>query len=120
MLASGRPALSPGINEAWYLDHGVCEPRFVQEDWVLYYMHDPFTGLSESEMNLVLGGEVDMWGEGVDETNFEPRVFPWSSAVAERLWSPPEQSQSSDEAEGRLDWFRCLLVRRGIRAAAIA
>jgi hypothetical protein len=35
-------------------------------------------------MEVVLGGEVDMWGEGVDENNFDARVFPWASAVAER------------------------------------
>ena len=58
-------------------------------------------------------------GEGVDETNFESRVFPWSSAVAERLWSPADQSSSTDEAEPRLAAFRCLLVRRGIKAAPI-
>ena len=81
--------------------------------------HDPFAGLSESQLKFNLGGEVDMWGEGVDETNFEPRVFPWTSAVAERLWSPASQSSSTGEAEPRLSAFRCLLVRRGIRAAPI-
>jgi hypothetical protein len=75
--------------------------------------------LFQAEMALALGGEVDMWGEGVDEANFEPRVFPWASAVAERLWSPRSQTSSTAEAEGRLDKFRCLLVRRGIRAAPI-
>ena len=60
-----------------------------------------------------------MWGEGVDETNFEARVFPWTSAVAERLWSPPARSSSTGEAEPRLDAFRCLLVRRGVNAAPI-
>ena len=70
-------------------------------------------------MGLALGGEVDMWGEGVDDTNFEARVFPWASAVAERLWSPPARSSNTSEARPRLDTFRCLLVRRGIRAAPI-
>jgi hexosaminidase len=118
-LASGRKALTAGINEAWYLDHGIANPRFIQSDWEPYYLHDPFDGLSGIELENVLGGEVDMWGEGVDETNFEPRVFPWASAVAERLWSPADRSGSTVEAEPRLDGFRCLLVRRGIRAAPI-
>jgi hexosaminidase len=118
-LTAGRPSLTTGINEAWYLDHGVSNPRFIQMDWEPYYTHDPFDGLTAHQLEFVLGGEVDMWGEGVDETNFEPRVFPWASAVAERLWSPPSQSASVDEAAPRLDVFRCLLVRRGIRAAPI-
>ena len=118
-LASGRKALTAGINEAWYLDHGIANPRFIQSDWEPCYLHDPFDGLSGIELENVLGGEVDMWGEGVDETNFEPRVFPGASAVAERLWSPADRSGSTVEAEPRLDGFRCLLVRRGIRAAPI-
>lgn len=118
-LAAGRQALTTGINEAWYLDHGVSNPRFVQDDWQPYYRHDPFHGLDEAQLQHVLGGEVDMWGEGVDATNFEPRVFPWASAVAERLWSPASRSGSTDEAQPRLSAFRCLLVRRGINAAPI-
>lgn len=37
-LSQGRPALTTGINEVWYLDHGVSNPRFIQSDWEAYYM----------------------------------------------------------------------------------
>lgn len=119
LLDAGRPTLTTGISEAWYLDHGVCNPRFVQADWEPYYTHDPFLGLSEAQLAMVLGGEVDMWGEGVDATNFESRVFPWASAVGERLWSPPARSSSISEAAGRLAEHRCMLVQRGVAAAPI-
>ena len=102
-----------------YLDHGVSSPRFIQDDWEPYYMHDPFDGLSAAQLEFVLGGEVDMWGEGVDAANFEPRVFPWATAVGERLWSPKVQSASTEAAADRLRTFRCTLVRRGVRAAPI-
>eukprot|EP00040_Diaphanoeca_grandis_P029151 m.169924 g.169924 ORF g.169924 m.169924 type:complete len:677 (-) comp31597_c0_seq1:8-2038(-) len=118
-LSAGRQTLTTGINEAWYLDHGISNPRFVQMDWQPLYTHDPFQGLDDEQLQFVLGGEVDMWGEGVDETNFEARVFPWASAVAERLWSPAAQSSSTEEAETRLSEFRCLLVGRGVNAAPI-
>jgi N-acetyl-beta-hexosaminidase len=102
-----------------YFDHGISQPRFIQDDWEPYYKHDPFASLSAEQMRFVLGGEVDMWGEGVDETNFESRVFPWSTAVGERLWSPAAQTYDSSDAESRLIAIRCLLVRRGIKAAPI-
>ena len=91
----------------------------MQQDWEPLYLHDPFAGLGEAQLALVLGGEVDMWGEGVDEANFEPRVFPWASAVAERLWSPAGQAATTAEAAPRLAAHRCMLVQRGIRAAPI-
>ena len=98
-------ALTTGINEAWYLDHGVCHshvlagchdsdnnharscdhdtemcvcvcvcararmcvcdlvlagvsnPRFIQSDWTLYYSHDPFAGLSTTQLQFNLGGK---------------------------------------------------------------
>ena len=58
----GVSFLSAGLNEAWYLDHGVSDPRFIQEDWEPYYMHDPFAGLSESQLAFNLGGEVSAKG----------------------------------------------------------
>ena len=118
-LSKGRQALTTGINEAWYLDHGVANPRFIQMDWEPYYAHDPFEGLSPEQLQYVLGGEVDMWGEGVDITNFESRVFPWATAVGERLWSPAAQTREKDDTVTRLTDFRCLLVKRGVRAAPV-
>ena len=49
-------SLTTGINEAWYLDHGVSNPRFMQSDWTLYYSHDPFAGLSPTQLQFNLGG----------------------------------------------------------------
>ena len=78
--------------------------------------HDPFTGLSESQLKFNLGGEVDMWGEGVDDTNFESFVFPKASAAAERMWSA--ETHPPNVAE-RLAAHRCNAVGAGVRVAPI-
>jgi hexosaminidase len=60
-----------------------------------------------------------MWGEGVDDTNIIARIFPFASAVAERLWSPASMKLASYDVGDRLAAHRCLLNRRGIGAAPI-
>jgi hexosaminidase len=74
-----------------------------------------------------------MWGETVDASDMEQTIWPRLGAVAEQLWSP--QAATSCEATWnvsgcadcfaleaafpRLESFRCLLNRRGIRAAPV-
>lgn len=89
-------------------------------DWEKYYLCDPknFDG-TEKEKNLVIGGEACLWGEFVDGTNLIARLWPRASAVAERLWSDPTQTQDVDSARHRLDQHRCRMVRRGIPASPI-
>ncbi|XP_038124824.1 beta-hexosaminidase subunit alpha isoform X2 [Cyprinodon tularosa] len=95
----------------WYLD----QPG-PTHNWARYYNVWPlaFKG-SEKQKQLVIGGEVCLWGEYVDATNLSPRLWPRASAAAERLWSNEKQTFSVDRAFPRLQEFRCKLLRRGIQ-----
>ena len=119
-LARGIPAVSTGLSEAWYLDRGsyYSSVDYVHKRWETYYHDDPFAAVSAEflESGLLLGGEVDMWGEGVDDTNFEQRVSTSLTAVAEIMWGGP---RPIEDARARLTTQRCRLVRAGVRAAPV-
>lgn len=68
-----------------------------------------------SNCTNVLGGEGCMWAEVVDRTNFISRVWPRSSAIAERLWSS-RYTALIDDATRRLEEHTCRMNRRGIGA----
>jgi hexosaminidase len=72
-------------------------------------------------------------GETVDASDFEQTIWPRLAAVAEQLWSPQTVTDCAadftvsgcadcfplDTAFPRLSAFRCLLNRRGVRAAPL-
>jgi hexosaminidase len=82
------------------------------------YAYDPTKGLSESEKGKILGGEVAMWGEHVDENNFMGIVYPRASSVGERLWSAVSVVDE-DDALARLTVHRCRMIARGVHPGAI-
>lgn len=93
-------------------------------DWVNYYKIEPtnFTCGNDGQAcdkSLVGGIEQCMWAEFVDGTNFLSRVWPRTSAVAERAWSTEDTTDVND-AQIRLQEFRCKLLRRGIPAEPIS
>ncbi|XP_072526732.1 beta-hexosaminidase subunit alpha isoform X2 [Salminus brasiliensis] len=100
------------LSAPWYINH-----ISYGQDWRNAYTVQPqnFSG-TEQQKELVIGGEVCMWGEYVDATNLTPRLWPRASAAAERLWSNEEKTSSVDQAFPRLENFRCMLIRRGIQA----
>ena len=59
-----------------------------------------------------------MWGEQVDATVIDARVWPRACATAERLWSP-QSVNNRTEAAPRLSAQRCNMVRRGIGAGPL-
>eukprot|EP01051_Picozoa_sp_SAG22_P018776 SAG22_NODE_3263_length_1822_cov_2.274521_2_plen_85_part_00 len=65
---------------------------------------------------LMLGSEVDLWGEGADDNNVFDRLFPAVNAAAERMWS---WAADPPEAGTRLASHRCSLVRAGVRVGPI-
>lgn len=106
MTGSGYKAL---LSSCWYLDH-----LNTGGDWLKYYECDPlnFPG-TKSQKRLVLGGEACMWGEVVDETNVQQRIWPRACATAEVLWSG---ISNITYAESRLEEHVCRLKKRGIPA----
>ncbi|KAL2323896.1 hypothetical protein Fmac_022954 [Flemingia macrophylla] len=99
----------------WYLDH-------LDTPWDAVYTAEPLEGIQKaSEQKLVLGGEVCMWGETADTSDVQQTIWPRAAAAAERLWSQRDYTSGNANitALPRLQYFRCLLNRRGVPAAPV-
>ncbi|XP_059666199.1 beta-hexosaminidase 1 [Cornus florida] len=100
----------------WYLDH-------IDVPWDRVYNAEPLEGITDaSKQKLVLGGEVCMWAEVVDASNVQQTIWPRAAAAAERLWSNRDATSTRNTtvtALPRLQYFRCLLTRRGVQAAPV-
>jgi hexosaminidase len=84
----GFPVL---LSNGYYLDH--CLPA------ARHYANDPVPAdspLTPDERQRVLGGEACMWGEWVTPETIDSRIWPRAAAVAERLWSPREMTDTAD------------------------
>ena len=62
-----------------------------------------------------MGGETCLWAEFVDASNYVSRLFPRASAVAERLWSARDVTDTVQAAPRLLD-LRCKMIMRGVHA----
>lgn len=118
--------------DAWYLDcgfgnwrstgEGACSPY---RTWQTIYKHRPWKQmrLSSSQMKQVLGGEACLWTEQVDETTLDSRLWPRASALAERLWSDPDEDNEYEslpkEVFNRMSVFRSRLLQLGLKAEPI-
>ncbi|KAK7340843.1 hypothetical protein VNO77_21557 [Canavalia gladiata] len=97
----------------WYLDH-------LDVPWDEVYTAEPLEGIEKSsEQELVIGGEVCMWGETADTSNVQQTIWPRAAAAAERLWSQRDSTNITVTALPRLQNFRCLLNKRGVAAAPV-
>ena len=95
----------------WYLDG-------LTTTWQTMYIQEPCTGIPNELDHLVLGGEGCMWGETVDTSDIQQTIWPRMGAIAERLWSARTVNDTVAAAP-RIEYFRCLLNRRGIAAAPL-
>lgn len=101
------------LSSCWYLnyiDYG--------QDWVKFYQCNPTAETTSETSRLVLGGEIAMWSEFVDDTNVLTRSWPRASAAAERLWSPLE-TNNVDNFMKRLEQMRCRLLARGLESEPV-
>ncbi|QDZ19357.1 beta-hexosaminidase [Chloropicon primus] len=122
VIQGGMPVVFSG---SYYLDQqstitgsGPCKDYAWQQTWKCMYQEEPFDQLDPSQYNMLLGLMTAMWAEGVNELDFETRVWAKAAAVAERMWS---RSIVNDvvEAQARLDRHICRLNMMGVRAGPI-
>ncbi|XP_011685560.1 PREDICTED: probable beta-hexosaminidase fdl isoform X2 [Wasmannia auropunctata] len=114
--------------DAWYLDCGFGRWRESGEaacgeyrTWQTVYNHRPWKDYPPQQLPLVLGGEAAIWSEQTGQSSLGPRLWPRSSALAERLWSdPPTNSYSTDEnVYTRLAMHVEVLNSRGIKTESM-
>jgi len=105
----------------WYLD-SECG-GYNQNAWKCIYNVDPGSvtaGLPSYQAELLIGGEVAMWGEGINQDNFDAFVWRAASAAAERLWSRLDLTPTADASTlARLASFACRLSKRGIKVGPV-
>ncbi len=73
--------------------------------------------LNEAQLSQILGSETLVWGEMIDDVNVEQKLWPRSAALAEALWSNPQNGWYA--ASSRMLQWRDMLVKRGIKAEAL-
>ncbi|MEO8736362.1 MAG: beta-N-acetylhexosaminidase, partial [Edaphobacter sp.] len=91
-LAQGAEQGYQGILSApYYLD--------AMKSADMHYLADPLPSsspLTPEQRKLVLGGEVCMWGEQLNERTIDSRIWPRTAAIAERFWSPENITDVND------------------------
>lgn len=82
LAAGARAGYSGVLSAPYYLD--------AMKSAEVHYLADPIpaeTQLTPAQQKLILGGEVTMWGEHLNERTIDSRVWPRTAAIAERFWS---------------------------------
>lgn len=129
-----------GNYDQWYLDCGTGDwmnyensdvaAAYPFPDWCLpyknwrqIYTYDPLANLTKEEAALVMGGEVHIWSEQTDPSNWDNMVWPRASAAAEVMWSGRQDASGQDrsqlDAAPRLNEFRERMIQRGVTCAPI-
>ncbi|KAF9124214.1 hypothetical protein BGW39_008386 [Mortierella sp. 14UC] len=99
-----------GSADYWHMDCGfgdwlgnwtMGKSWCAYSDWQKAYSFNPLQGLNSKESKKVLGGEALLWGEQVDNTNLDTKLWPRASAVAEVLWSGNAEDSISKLWDGR-------------------
>ena len=86
----------------------------------VHYLADPVpadTQLTPAEQKLIIGGEVTMWAEHLDERTIDSRIWPRTAAIAERFWSQQSVRDVPDMYR-RLDAVSEELEALGVRNLA--
>jgi hexosaminidase len=101
------------LSAGYYLDH--LSPASY------HYGIDPLADaaqkLTPEEASRILGGEACMWAEYASAETVDSRIWPRAAAIAERLWSPKEATDT-DSMYARMEAVSRLLEWTGVEHRA--
>jgi hexosaminidase len=83
LAAGARQGYTGILSAPYYLDGMKTNEQ--------HYLADPIpadTTLTPEQQKLILGGEVCMWAEQLNERTVDSRIWPRTAVMAERFWSP--------------------------------
>eukprot|EP00759_Apiculatamorpha_spiralis_P020838 PhF_6_TR26080/c1_g1_i2/m.36822/K12373/HEXA_B; hexosaminidase len=106
----------------WYLDQLTCSTNggYHQNGWTCTYDVNPqISTWSPEQASHLKGGEVCMWGEGINKDNLDQYVWRGAGAAAERLWSAQSATMSHVGAQDRYMEHICRLSLLGIHVGPI-
>lgn len=116
LLARGYRVIL-AAKDAWYLDHGWWG-RTTYRSWRT--VRDRRLPSAAGTPGAVLGGEAALWGELADAATLDAKLWPRAAALAERLWTDPDEPSSARGVEARFLAHRQRLLALGVRAEAVA
>ncbi|KAL2441239.1 Beta-hexosaminidase [Exophiala dermatitidis] len=97
-----------------------CAPY---KTWQRIYDYDFTHNLTDTEKTHVLGPEVALWSEQVDDTVVSSKLWPRAAAVAELAWSgnrdPTTGLKRTTQMTQRILNFREYLVANGVQATPV-
>jgi len=113
----GMPSVLSIAGNNWYLD-SQCS-GYNWNSWECRYTVEPTSNVTKEHLDLLLGGESAMWGEGINKDNFDAYVWHGAAAVGERLWSPAATTQSISAMQPRLASQMCRMTQENFRVGPI-
>ncbi|HEX5424029.1 MAG TPA: family 20 glycosylhydrolase [Candidatus Acidoferrales bacterium] len=111
LAAAAKQGYRGLLSSGYYLDH--------MQTAAEHYAVEPLSGdaakLTPEEKSRILGGEACQWAEFLTPDNVDSRLWPRAAAIAERLWSPAEETQDVASMYRRLENVSWRLELLGIR-----
>jgi len=93
-------------NKSW------CDPYHT---WLDIYNFEPTKTLNAQQMTRIVGIEAALWSEINDSSSVVNKIFPRTSSLAEKSWSPVDHGYQSNYAVFvRLNHWRHHLASRGV------
>ncbi|KIW90488.1 uncharacterized protein Z519_09134 [Cladophialophora bantiana CBS 173.52] len=97
-----------------------CAPY---KTWQRIYDYDFTLNLTDAQKSHVLGSEVPLWSEQVDDTVISSKMWPRAAAMAELSWSgnrdPTTGIKRTTQMTQRILNFREYLVANGVQATPL-